>query len=210
MSEEARFAVPTVGSEAPSFGGQAVVGQHFVELKYEKGQLKLGKDTIKGNYTVLFFYPLDFTFVCPTEIIAFHEQLEDFKKLGASVVGASIDSQFSHLAWKNTPRNKGGLGEIGYPLLADVSKKAAADYGVLLPNGIASRGVFIIDEKGILQSCTINNLGVGRNIDEILRTIEGYQFVAKHGEVCPANWKPGEKTMKPDPTGSQDYFKSVK
>jgi len=202
--------VPQVGSDAPAFGGQAVVGQSFAELKYEQGALKIGSDTIKGKYTVLFFYPLDFTFVCPTEIIAFHERLGDFNKVNASVVGVSIDSQFTHLAWKNTPRKQGGLGEIGYPLLADINKKASLDYGVLLPNGIAARGVFIIDEKGILQSCTINNLGVGRNVDEILRTIEGCQYVAKHGEVCPANWKPGEKTMKPDTNGSKDYFKDVK
>jgi len=121
-----------------------------------------------------------------------------------------VDSHFTHLAWKNTPRNKGGLGEIKFPLLSDLGKDAACNYRVLLDGGIAARGLFIIDDQGILQSYTVNNLGVGRNVDEVLRLIQGYQYVAEHGEVCPANWKPGAKTMKPDPTGSQDYFKDVK
>ncbi|HOA74190.1 MAG TPA: peroxiredoxin, partial [Phycisphaerae bacterium] len=163
-----------------------------------------------GKYVVLFFYPLDFTFVCPTEIIAFSDRIDEFEKLGAKVVGVSVDSQYSHLAWKNTPRNKGGLGEIKYPLLADVLKEAAFNYNVLLENGVAARGIFIIDDKGILQTYTVNNLSVGRSVDETLRLIQAYQYVAKHGEVCPANWKPGDKTMKADPTGSQEYFSQVK
>lgn len=201
--------VPQVGKEAPAFGGKAVVGSSIVDLSFEKGVLNLGSETIKNKYTVFFFYPLDFTFVCPTEIIAFHNALGEFNKINASVVGCSVDSHFTHLAWKNTPRKQGGLGEIGYPLLADLNRKASRDYGVLLDGGIASRGVFIIDDKGILQSCTINNLGVGRNIDEIIRTVAGYQFVAKNGEVCPANWKPGADTMKPDTDGSKTYFQKV-
>ncbi|MBE7462755.1 MAG: peroxiredoxin [Planctomycetes bacterium] len=201
---------PQVGSAAPAFSGSSVVGTQFADLKFEGGVLSVGGESFKGKWTVLFFYPLDFTFVCPTEIIAFHEHLPSFEKLNTKVVGASIDSQFTHLAWKKTPRKDGGLGEIGFPLLADVTKNASRDYGVLLPGGVAARGVFIIDDKGILQSCTVNNLGVGRNVEEILRTLEGYQFVAKHGEVCPANWKPGAATMKPDPEGSKDYFKTVK
>ncbi len=199
-----------VGSPAPAFSGTAVVGQNFVDLSYENGTLTLGDNKITGKYTVLFFYPLDFTFVCPTEILAFQEQLTNFEKAGASVVGVSIDSQFSHLAWKNTPRNKGGLGEIDFPLLADVTKQTSYDYGVLLENGLAARGVFVIDEKGILQSYTVNNLGVGRNVSEIIRLIEGFKFVAENGEVCPANWNPGDDTMKPDPEGSQEYFSNVK
>jgi peroxiredoxin (alkyl hydroperoxide reductase subunit C) len=199
-----------VGQPAPAFGGTAVVGNEFVDLSYEKGTLKVGKDKFTGKYVVLFFYPLDFTFVCPTEIIAFSDRLDEFEKIGAKVVGASIDSQFSHLAWKNTPRNKGGLGEIKYPLLADVNKEAAFNYNVLLENGVAARGLFIIDDKGVLQSYTVNNLGVGRNVDEALRIIQAYQYVAQNGEVCPANWKPGGKTMKPDPAGSQEYFSQVK
>jgi peroxiredoxin (alkyl hydroperoxide reductase subunit C) len=205
MAEHTHEDVPIlqVGQPAPAFGGTAVVGNEFVDLSYEKGTLKVGKDKFTGKYVVLFFYPLDFTFVCPTEIIAFSDRIDEFEKIGAKVVGASIDSQYSHLAWKNTPRNKGGLGEIKYPLLADVSKESAFNYNVLLENGVAARGIFIIDDKGILQSYTVNNLGVGRNVDEALRIIQAYQFVAQYGEVCPANWKPGAKTMKPDPSGSQ-------
>jgi alkyl hydroperoxide reductase subunit AhpC len=199
-----------VGKPAPAFKGTAVVGSEFKQLSYENGTLIVGDQKFTGKYVVLFFYPLDFTFVCPTEIIAFSDRIDDFEKLGAKVVGVSVDSQFTHLAWKNTPRKQGGLGEIRYPLLADLNKEAACDYAVLLDGGVAARGIFIIDDKGILQTYTVNNLGVGRNVDETLRLIQGYQYVAKNGEVCPANWKPGEKTMKPDPKGSMDYFKDVK
>jgi len=199
-----------VGQAAPSICGQAVVGNEIVDMSYEKGVLTLGDKKISGKYLVLFFYPLDFTFVCPTEILAFQEKLAEFKKLGAEVVGASVDSPYTHLAWKNTPRNKGGLGQLDFPLFADLAKKGARDYEVLLEGGIAARGLFIIDGDGILQSYTVNNLGVGRNVDEVLRLIAGFQFVAEHGEVCPANWNPGAKTMKPDPEGSQEYFAQVK
>ena len=195
-----------VGSAAPAFKGQAVVGNDFKELSFEDGKLTIGDTETTGNYTVLFFYPLDFTFVCPTEIIAFDDKIAEFEKVGANVIGVSIDSHFSHLAWKNTPRKEGGLGELRFPLLSDLSKQVSYDYGVLLEAGIAARGVFIIDEKGILQSYTVNNLGVGRNVDEVIRLIEGFKFVAENGEVCPANWNPGADTMKPDPTGSKEYF----
>lgn len=201
---------PQVGQEAPAFSGKAVVGQQMVDLNYEKGVLKIGDKKHQGKYTVLFFYPLDFTFVCPTEILAFHEKLNEFEKLGANVIGASVDSHYTHLAWRNTPRKQGGLGEVGFPLLSDLSRNASKSYGVLLDGGIAARGTFIIDDKGILQSAAVNNLGVGRNVDEILRTIEAFQFVAKHGEVCPANWRKGSATMKPDPVGSKEYFDKVK
>lgn len=199
-----------VGQPAPPFGGTAVVGSQFVNLSYDKGVLQVGNEKFTGKYVVLFFYPLDFTFVCPTEIVAFSDRIDEFEKIGAQVVGGSIDSQFTHLAWKNTPRNKGGLGEIKYPLLADLNKEAAFNYNVLLENGVAARGIFVIDDKGVLQTYTVNNLGVGRSVDEVLRLIQAYQYVAEAGEVCPANWKPGDKTMKPDPTGSQEYFKTVK
>lgn len=199
-----------VGQPAPAFKAQAVVGSGFAEVSYENGILKVGDETFKNKYVVLFFYPLDFTFVCPTEIIAFSDRIDEFEKLGAKVLGCSVDSQFTHLAWKNTPRNKGGLGEIRYPLLADLDKQIACDYNVCLDGGVSARGVFVIDGKGILQTYTVNNLAVGRNVDEVLRLIQGYQFVEQHGEVCPANWKPGEKTMKADPVGSQEYFKTVK
>lgn len=212
MVEHVHEEVPVlqVGQPAPAFSGTAVVGSEFANLSYEKGTLTVGKDKYTGKYVVLFFYPMDFTFVCPTEIIAFSDRIDEFEKLGAKVVGCSIDSQFTHLAWKNTPRNKGGLGEIKYPLLADVLKEAAFNYNVLMDNGVAARGIFIIDDKGILQTYTVNNLAVGRSVDEALRLVQAYQYVAQHGEVCPANWKPGEKTMKADPTGSQEYFSQVK
>jgi len=209
MSDEC-CPVLQVGKPAPSFGGTAVVGPQFVDLSYEQGVLKIGDKKVTGKYIVLFFYPLDFTFVCPTEIIAFSDRIDEFEKIGAQVIGVSVDSQYTHLAWKSTPRNKGGLGDIKYPILSDLSKKAACTYRVLLDGGVAARGIFIIDDKGILQTYTVNNLTVGRSVDEALRLIQAYQFVAEHGEVCPANWNPGEKTMKPDPTGSQEYFKDVK
>ena len=199
-----------VGQPAPPFKGQAVVGAQFKEVSYEDGTLRIGEETFKGKYVVLFFYPLDFTFVCPTEILAFSDRIDEFEKLGAKVIGASVDSHFTHLAWKSTPRNQGGLGDIKFPLLSDLSREASFNYGVLLENGVAARGVFVIDDKGMLQSYTVNNLGVGRNVDEVLRLIQAYQYVAKSGEVCPANWKPGDKTMKPDPVGSKEYFKNVK
>jgi peroxiredoxin (alkyl hydroperoxide reductase subunit C) len=199
-----------VGEQAPAFSGPAVVGSQFADLSYDKGTLTVGSEKITGKWTVLFFYPLDFTFVCPTEIIAFSERTDDFEKLNTKVVGASIDSKYTHLAWKNTPRNKGGLGEIKYPLLSDIDRSASSAYNVLLPAAVAARGLFIIDDKGVLQSYTVNNLGVGRSVDETLRLIEAYQYVATHGEVCPANWTPGSKSMKPDPTGSQEYFETVK
>lgn len=199
-----------VGQPAPSICGKAVVGQSIVDLSYQAGELSIDGKKTTGKYLVLFFYPLDFTFVCPTEILAFNDKLSEFEKAGANVVGVSVDSHYTHLAWKNTPRNKGGLGQIDFPLLADLDRKSSQAYEVLLDGGVAARGVFIIDEAGILQSMTINNLGVGRNVEEIIRVIKGFQFVAKHGEVCPANWTPGDDTMKPDPKGSQEYFSKVK
>ncbi len=192
-----------VGKKAPSFSASAVVnGGEFID--------DFSLDQFAGKkYVVFFFYPADFTFVCPTEIIAFHKKIAKFEKAGANVVGVSVDSPFTHLAWKNTPRKEGGLGEIDFPLLADLGKQAAGDYEVLLGDGIAARGVFIIDGEGVLQSYTVNNLGVGRNVNEIIRLIEGFKFVAEHGEVCPADWSPGDDTMKPDPVGSQEYFAKV-
>lgn len=199
-----------VGAAAPAFKGKAVVGHSFEEVSFENGVLTVGGEAIRGKYVYLFFYPLDFTFVCPTEIIAFSDRAADFEKLNTKVIGCSIDSHYTHLAWINTPRDKGGLGKLNYPLLSDLNKDVSRAYNVLLGGGVAARGSFIIDDKGILQSITVNNLGVGRNVDEALRLIEGFQYVATHGEVCPANWKKGDKTMKADPVGSQEYFKNVK
>lgn len=196
----------TVGMPVPGFKGQAVVGKRFADLSYDHGNLSLGDEKIAGKYLVLFFYPLDFTFVCPTEIISFDEHLDEFRKEGAEVVGVSVDSQYTHLAWKNTPRKDGGLGELRFPLLSDLDKTVSCNYGVLLPGGIAARGTFIIDEKGILQSCSVNNLGIGRNVDEVLRLLRAAKFTAEHGEVCPAGWKPGALTMTPDPEKAKEYF----
>lgn len=161
----------------------------------------------KGEYVVLFFYPLDFTFVCPTEIIAFSDRVGDFEKLGVQVLGCSIDSQFSHFAWRETPRNKGGIGQIQYPLIADVTKSIARDYGVLIEEeGIALRGLFIIDGKGNLRQSTVNDLPVGRNVDETLRLLRAFKYTDEHGEVCPANWDEGGDTIVPDIAESKAYF----
>jgi peroxiredoxin (alkyl hydroperoxide reductase subunit C) len=188
-----------VFQEAPDFKATAVAGNEFKTIKLSD---------YRGKYVVLFFYPLDFTFVCPTEIIAFHKRLDEFKKRDTEVIGVSVDSQFSHLAWKRTPREEGGLGKIDYPLVADITKSISEDYGVLIDDaGIATRGLFLIDKEGKIQHITINNTNIGRNVDEVLRVVEALQFTEKHGEVCPANWHPGEDTMVPDPEKAKEYFK---
>lgn len=194
------LSVAQVQKPAPSFSGTAVVNNDFKEIKLAD---------YKGKYLVLFFYPLDFTFVCPTEIIAFSDRIKEFHALNTEVVGVSVDSHFSHLAWCNTPRKSGGLGKLEYPLLADLTKRISADYGVLLDEaGISLRGLFIIDPNGVVRQITINDLPVGRSVDETLRLIKAFQFVEKHGEVCPANWDPkaNADTIKPDPKGSKEYF----
>jgi len=191
--------MPLVTQPAPKFDAKAVVGQEIVDLTWD--QLHAGK------WLVLFFYPLDFTFVCPTEIVAFSDAAKRFEEVNAKVAAISVDSAFSHLAWVNTPRSKGGLGEVTFPVIADLSKSIARAYDVLLEDpGVALRGLFIVDPKGIVRHATINDLPVGRNVDEALRVIQAFQYVEEHGEVCPANWTPGADTMKPDPVGSQEYF----
>ncbi len=192
--------MPLVTSTAPTFDCTAVVDGQIKELTWP--------ELHEGKWLVLFFYPLDFTFVCPTEIIAFSEAHERFAKLNAKVAAVSVDSQYTHLAWVNTPRSQGGLGKVTFPLIADLDKNIARAYDVLLDSGVALRGLFLIDPEGVVRQATVNDLPVGRNVDEALRLIEAFQYVEKHGEVCPANWKPGEDTMKPDPVGSQTYFKS--
>jgi len=191
--------VPALQKPAPQFKGTAVV----------KGQFKdISLSDYKGKYVILFFYPLDFTFVCPTEIIAFSERAAEFEAIGTQVIAASTDSQFSHLAWINLPRKQGGLGEMKIPLLADKNAKIARDYGVYdEDSGIPFRGLFIIDKKQNLRQITINDLPVGRSVDETLRLVQAFQFTDENGEVCPANWKPGKKTMKPNPVESKEYFK---
>lgn len=164
----------------------------------------------KGKYVVLFFYPLDWTFVCPTEIIAFSERIAEFEELDVQVLGVSVDSHFSHLHWINTPRKQGGLGGLKYPLVSDVTKSISKDYGVLIEEGdgagVALRGLFIINPEGVLRQITVNDLPVGRSIDETLRLIKAFKFTDEHGEVCPANWTPGADTIKPNPKESQEYF----
>lgn len=161
---------------------------------------------------MLFFYPLDFTFVCPTEIIAFSDQVQRFRAMDCEVVACSCDSQFSHLAWVNTPREKGGLGFMDIPIVADFTKSIAKDYGVLVEDGadagVSLRGLFIIDKSFTLRQITVNDLPVGRSVDETVRLVQAFQFTDVHGEVCPANWTPGAKTMKPDPEKSLEYFGS--
>lgn len=186
-----------VQKKAPTFKTTAVAGKLFKEIQLED---------YKEKWLVLFFYPLDFTFVCPTEITAFSDRCDEFKKLNCEILGCSIDSQFTHLAWVNTPRKEGGLGEIKYPLLADVTKKIAADYGVLTEGGVALRGLFLINPKGSIVYSAVHDLAVGRSVDETLRVLKAFQQVEKTGEVCPANWDSGKKTMKADPVKSKEYF----
>lgn len=186
-----------VQKAAPDFKAEALVGKAFKNVSLAD---------YKGKWLVLFFYPLDFTFVCPTEITAFSDRVDEFKKLGAEIVGCSVDSKFSHLAWANTPRKEGGLGEIKYPILADITKKIARDYGVLVDDAIALRGLFLINPKGSVAYSVVHDLGVGRSVDETLRVIAAFQQVEKTGEVCPANWSAGKKTMKPDSVKSKEYF----
>jgi peroxiredoxin (alkyl hydroperoxide reductase subunit C) len=191
-----------VGQQAPDFEATAVVDQEFKNIKIAD---------YRGKYVVLFFYPLDFTFVCPTEITAFSDRQEEFKKLNTEILGVSVDSEFSHLAWIQTDRKSGGVGDLNYPLVSDIRKEISSAYNVLVPDaGISLRGLFIIDKDGIIQHATINNLAFGRSVDETLRTLQAIQHVQSHpDEVCPAGWQPGEKTMIPDPVKSKVYFAEV-
>merc|ERR1712216_945900 len=192
---------PLVGYEAPDFSAEAVFDQEFVDGKLSD---------YKGKYVVLFFYPLDWTFVCPTEITAFSDRMDEFKALNTEVMGCSVDSEFSHLAWVQTDRKAGGLGDIAYPLVSDLTKGIAEDYQVLSEDGVALRGLFIIDKEGVIKHSTINNLAFGRSVDETLRTLQALQYVQDNpDEVCPAGWKPGDNTMKPEPEGSKEYFSAL-
>ncbi|MFQ3612297.1 MAG: peroxiredoxin [Cyanobacteriota bacterium] len=192
-----------VGQSAPDFSATAVYDMEFktVKLSDYKGK----------KYVVLFFYPLDFTFVCPTEITAFSDRYADFANLDTEILGVSVDSEYSHLAWTQTDRKAGGVGELKYPLVADLKKEISAAYNVLDPEaGVALRGLFIIDKEGIIQYSTINNLAFGRSVDETLRILQAIQYVQTHpDEVCPANWQPGQKTMNPDPVKSKEFFAAV-
>lgn len=190
---------------------------HFEGAAWHNGFKNISLKDYSGRYLVFFSYPLDFTFVCPTEILQFSDRIKDFDKLNTSVVGWSIDSKFSHMEWVQKPREKGGLGGLEYPLLSDITKKISRDYGVLIedPNdpdcGVTARGTFIIDGNGILRYMGINDLPVGRSVDEVLRLVEAFQYTDKHGEVCPAGWEKGKHTMHPDHASSktQDYWAKV-
>jgi len=191
-----------VGQLAPDFEAVAVFDQEFATVKLS--------DYLHKKYVVLFFYPLDFTFVCPTEITAFSDNFAKFAELNSEILGVSVDSEFSHLAWLQTERDAGGLGDLKYPLVSDLKKEISAAYNVLTDDGIALRGLFIIDKEGFIQHSTINNLAFGRSVDETLRVLQAVQHVQTNpDEVCPANWKPGDKTMIPDPIKSKDYFSAI-
>ncbi|KAK3735814.1 hypothetical protein QZH41_019918 [Actinostola sp. cb2023] len=189
-----------ISKPAPAWEGNAVVNAEFKELKLSD---------FLGKYLVFFFYPLDFTFVCPTEIIAFSDRIEEFRAINTEVVACSVDSVFTHLAWLNTRRKEGGLGKLKYPLLSDLNQQISKDYGVLLENeGHTLRGLFIIDDKGVLRQITMNDLPVGRSVDETLRLVQAFQYTDQHGEVCPAGWKPGKDTIIPDPKKKVEYFQN--
>ena len=187
-----------VGKPAPDFTAKAVYGNN--EIK----DLKLS--SLKGKYVVLFFYPLDFTFVCPSELIAFDHRLEEFKARGVEVLSCSIDSHFTHLAWKNTPVNNGGIGQVGYPMVADINHAIAQAYDVESPGGMAYRGSFLIDKNGTVRHQVVNDLPLGRNVDEMLRMVDALQFTEEHGEVCPAGWQKGKKGMTASPEGVAKYL----
>jgi peroxiredoxin 2/4 len=191
-----------VGQVAPDFTATAVYDQEFKTIKLSD---------YRGKYVILFFYPLDFTFVCPTEVMAFSDSADKFKALNAEILGVSVDSEFSHLAWIQTDRKSGGVGDLTYPLVSDIKKEIGTAYNVLDPDsGVCLRGLFIIDREGVIQHCTINNVGFGRSIDETLRTLQAIRHVQSHpDEVCPVNWQPGEKTMNPDPVKSKEFFTAV-
>lgn len=189
-----------VGKAAPSFTTAAVMGCNSIKDDFTLA------NHIKGKYAVVFFYPLDFTFVCPSELIAFDHRLEEFKKRGVEVVGVSIDSHFTHLAWKNTPVNQGGIGKVGYPLIADMKHDYCKAYDVEADAGVAYRGSFLIDKAGIVRHQVVNDLPLGRNIDEMLRMIDALQFTEEHGEVCPAGWNKGKPGMNASPEGVAKYL----
>ena len=183
---------------APEFSAQAVMPNgSFREIKLSD---------YRGKHVVLFFYPLDFTFVCPTEIIAFSDRIAEFEDRSVQVLGVSVDSHYSHLAWRNTNRAEGGIGDVQYPLIADLSKSISKSYGVLIPDGISLRGLYLIDREGIVRHQVVNDLPLGRNVDEALRIVDALQFFEENGEVCPANWQRGADAIKPTPEESREFF----
>lgn len=189
-----------VGRKAPEFTAPAVLPSGEIVENFSLADCK-------GQYTVLFFWPLDFTFVCPTEILAHDRRLEDFKSRGVEIIGVSIDSQYTHFAWRNTPVKEGGIGPVRFPMVADVKHEIARAYGIAHPEeGVALRASFLIDRDGIVQHQVVNNLPLGRNVDEMLRMVDALQFTETHGEVCPAGWHKGDDGMAPTPDGVANYL----
>ena len=189
-----------VGKVAPDFTAATVMGNNSIDDNFNF------KAHTKGKYAVIFFYPLDFTFVCPSELIAFDHRLKEFQDRNVEVIGVSIDSHFTHLAWKNTPVNNGGIGKVAYPLVADIKHEICKAYDVEAEGGVAYRGSFLIDKSGIVRHQVVNDLPLGRNIDEMLRMIDALQFTEEHGEVCPAGWSKGKAGMKATTEGVADYL----
>ena len=188
-----------VTNEAPDFTATAVMEDNSFKEDFKLSDYR-------GKYVLLFFYPLDFTFVCPSEILAFDKAVKQFEENNCQVIGVSIDSHFSHLAWKNTPVNDGGIGNIQYPLVADLDKSISQKYNVLLDAGIALRGLFLIDKEGVVRHQVVNDLPLGRSVNEALRVLHALQFTEEHGDVCPANWQQGEEAMKPTKEGVAEYL----
>ena len=189
-----------VGKQAPDFTVPAVLGDGSIvdDFSFSKAT--------KGKYAVVFFYPLDFTFVCPSELIAFDHRMDEFKKRGVEVIGVSIDSHFAHNAWRNTPVNDGGIGQVKYTLAADMTHQICKDYDVESEGGVAFRGSFLIDKEGVVRHQVVNDLPLGRNVDEMLRMVDALQFHEEHGEVCPAGWSQGDKGMDASPNGVAKYL----
>ena len=187
-----------VTKEAPNFTAQAVMPDDTIA--------DLTLSTYRGKTVVLFFYPLDFTFVCPSEILAFNKQLGEFKARNTEVIGVSVDSVYTHFAWRQTAVENGGIGRIAFPLVADLNKAISCDYDVLLDGAVALRGLFLIDSHGVVRHQVVNDLPLGRSVDEALRMVDALQFADKYGEVCPANWKPGEEAMIPSAEGVANYL----
>ena len=188
-----------ITKEAPDFTATAVLADNTFKEDFKLSDYR-------GKYVILFFYPLNFTFVCPSEILAFNNAVAELEKNNCQLIAVSVDSHFSHLAWKNTPVNEGGIGKIQYPLVADLNKSISKDYGVLLDAGIALRGLFLIDKEGIVRHMVINDLPLGRSVNEALRVLHALQFTEQYGDVCPANWQQGEEAMKPTAEGVAEYL----
>jgi len=189
-----------VGKPAPDFTAVAVMGDNDINESFNLAA------QLKGKYGVIFFWPLDFTFVCPSELIAFDHRLQEFKDRNVEVVGVSIDSHFTHLAWKNTPINQGGIGKVGYPMVADIKHEICKAYDVEAAGGVAFRGSFLIDKAGVVRHQVVNDLPLGRNIDEMIRMVDALQFTEQHGEVCPAGWNKGKAGMKASTAGVAEYL----